>query len=361
MIRSWRHTYPTTALPAQKAAKQKIAPNHNQARAPRGVISNHDKCSRVPVAGNQRIAVIVPCLNEEATIGQVLADFAGTLPGAQLFVIDNNCTDRTARIAAAAGAVVLRETRPGKGHATRKAFRDVDAEIYIMVDGDNTYPARDAIQMLLPILQGTADVVVGARLDAASASEFHWLNRFGNKVLLRTLNLMFRADITDLLSGYRVMTREFVEQVTVLSSGFELETELSILAFERGFRTQEVPVSLRARPAGSTSKIHIVRDGLRILGTILALLRDYRPMSFFGSAGVISILLGLGPGVFVTLEFFKLGTVRIPTAILATAMVLSGLLLILVGVILTALSRRFRELDHRMNLLADQSRPSTKS
>ena len=154
------------------------------------------------------------------------------------------------------------------------------------------------------------------------------------------------------------MTREFVKQAPILSSGFELETELSILAFERGFRTLEVPVTLLPRPAGSSSKIHIFRDGIRILSTILALLRDYRPMSFFGSAGVICILVALGPGVFVTVEFLKTGQVRIPTAVLATGMVLSGLLLVLVGVILTALGRRFREIDHRLNLLSDQSNKS---
>ena len=306
---------------------------------------------------NERIAVIVPCLNEEATIGRVLTDFAATLPDAQLVVVDNNCTDRTAQIARDRGVLVLRETRPGKGHAMRKAFREIDADIYVMVDGDDTYPASDVLQMLPPIRQGAADVVVGARLGVKSASDFHWVNRFGNNILLRTLNLVFRSDVTDLLSGYRVMSREFVKQAPVLSAGFELETELSILAFERGFRTLEVPVTLRARTAGSSSKIHIVRDGVRILSTILALLRDYRPMSFFGSAGVICILVALGPGVFVTVEFLKLGTVRIPTAVLATGMVLSGLLLVLVGIILTALSRRFRELDHRLNLIADQSRP----
>jgi glycosyltransferase involved in cell wall biosynthesis len=304
--------------------------------------------------GNPRVAVIVPCLNEEATIGRVVREFRQVLPQATVVVIDNNCTDATARVAAEAGAQVLRETRPGKGHATRKAFREVDADVYLLVDGDDTYPARDAPRMLEPILRGEADVVVGARLAAETG--FRWVNRLGNVLLLWTLNFVFRASVTDLLSGYRAMTREFVTQAPVLSAGFELETELSVLAFEREFRTVEIPVILRDRPEGSRSKIRVVRDGLRILATILTLLRDYRPLSFFGSAGVLSILLGLIPGTIVTVEFFRFGTVRIPTAVLATGMVLSGLLLILVGVILVALNRRFRELDHRLNLLADQAK-----
>jgi glycosyltransferase involved in cell wall biosynthesis len=305
--------------------------------------------------GNPRVAVIVPCLNEEATIGRVLHAFRAVLPEACLVVVDNNCTDATAQIARDAGAFVLRETRPGKGYATRKAFREVDADVYLLVDGDDTYPAADAPRLLEPITQGVADVVVGARLGGETG--FRWVNRLGNLLLLWALNFVFRARVTDLLSGYRAMTREFVKQTPVLSTGFELETELSILAFERDFRTREIPVSLRARPEGSRSKIRVVRDGFRILATILTLLRDYRPLSFFGSAGVLSILMGLVPGLIVTVEFFQHGTVRIPTAILATGLVLSGLLLILVGVILGALNRRFRELDHRLNLLADQGGP----
>jgi glycosyltransferase involved in cell wall biosynthesis len=305
--------------------------------------------------GNPRVAVIVPCLNEEATIGRVLHDFRAILPEACLVVVDNNCTDATAQIARAAGALVLRETRPGKGYATRKAFREVDADVYLLVDGDDTYPATDALRLLEPITQGVADVVVGARLGGETG--FRWVNRLGNVLLLLTLNFVFRARVTDLLSGYRAMTREFVKQTPILSTGFELETELSILAFERDFRTREIPVSLRARPEGSRSKIRIFRDGFHILTTILTLLRDYRPLSFFGSAGLLSILLGLVPGLIVTTEFFRQGAVRIPTAVLATGLVLSGLLLILVGVILDALNRRFRELDHRLNLLADQDGP----
>lgn len=302
------------------------------------------------------MAVVIPCLNEEATVGQVLRAFRAVLPEATCYVIDNNSVDATARIARDEGAVVLRETRPGKGHAVRKAFREVEADIYLLVDGDDTYPAEEAPGMLRPILEGVTDVVVAARLAADSQSEFRWVNRAGNRLLLGVVNLVFGSTLTDLLSGYRAMSREYVKQAPILSSGFELETELSILAFERGFRTIETPVTLRSRPTGSHSKISVIRDGLRILTAILTLLRDYRPLSFFGGAGIICAIAGLLPGIFVTVEFMERGTVRIPTAVLATGLEVSGLTLILAGVILTALNRRFRELDHRLNLIEDQVR-----
>lgn len=305
-------------------------------------------------AENLRVAVIIPCLNEEPTVAGVLDGFRASLPGAALYVIDNNSSDRTAQIALDHGAIVLRETRPGKGFAVRKAFREVDADVYLLVDGDDTYPAADAMRMLDPILEGSADVVVGARLGADSQSEFRQINRIGNRILLRLLNAVFDAHVTDLLSGYRAMTREFVKQTPVLSVGFELETELSILALEREFRTIEIPVHLRRRPHGSHSKISVVRDGFRILNAIFTLLRDYRPFSLFGWSGVIAAYLGILPGLFVTYEFMQHGTVRVPTAVLATGLVLSGLTLILAGVMLTALNRRFRELDHRLTFLTDE-------
>jgi glycosyltransferase involved in cell wall biosynthesis len=305
-------------------------------------------------AENLRVAVIIPCLNEEATVGGVLEGFRASLPNASLYVVDNNSSDRTAQVALDHGATVLRETRPGKGFAVRKAFREVEADAYLMVDGDGTYSAADAKRMLDPILQGTADVVVGTRLGEDSRSEFRFINRIGNRILLRLLNAVFGAQVTDLLSGYRAMTREFVKQTPVLSVGFELETELSVLALERAFRTVEIPVNLRSRPHGSHSKISVIRDGLRILNAIFTLLRDYRPFSFFGWAGVVTAYLGILPGLFVTYEFMQYGTVRVPTAVLATGLVLSGLLLILVGVMLTALNRRFRELDQRLTFLADE-------
>ena len=304
----------------------------------------------------RRIAVVVPCLNEEATIGLVVRKFRTVLPTAELYVVDNDSTDATERVAREAGATVLRETRRGKGHAVRKAFREVEADIYILVDGDDTYPAEEAPRLIQPILDGDADVVVATRFGGDTRSEFRWVNRLGNRLLLGALNLVFGVRLTDLLSGYRVMTREYVKQAPVLASGFELETELSILAFEREFRTVEIPVRLRSRPEGSHSKIRVLGDGFRILSAILTLLRDYRPLSFFGGLGLLCAVLGLLPGIFVTIEFLERGTVRIPTAVLATGLEVWALTLVLAGVILQALNRRFRELDHRLNLVEDQTR-----
>ena len=304
----------------------------------------------------RRIAVVIPCLNEEATIGLVVRKFRTVLPAADLYVVDNNSTDATERVAREAGATVLRETRRGKGHAVRKAFREVEADIYILVDGDDTYPAEEAPRLIQPIVDGDADVVVATRLGHDTRSEFRWVNRLGNRLLLGALNLVFGVRLTDLLSGYRVMTREYVKQAPILASGFELETELSILAFEREFRTVEIPVRVRSRPEGSHSKIRVMGDGFRILSAILTLLRDYRPLSFFGGLGVLCAVLGLMPGIFVTIEFLERGTVRIPTAVLATGLEVWAITLVLAGVILQALNRRFRELDHRLNLVEDQTR-----
>src|SRR5438309_10431782 len=246
-------------------------------------------------ASNRRVAGVIPCLNEELTIGRVLDGFRTILPGADLYVIDNNSSDQTRQVAAEHGAVVLRETRPGKGFAVRKAFREVEADIYLLVDGDNTYPAEEAGRMIQPILDGTADVVVGTRLGSRSRSELRWVNRAGHRIPLGYLHAVFGARVTDLLSGYRAVTRDFGRHAPVLSAGVELETELSVLALEREFRTVEVPVNLQPRPAGSHSKISVVGDGFRILSAIFTLLRDYRPLSFFGGAGTIRALLALLP------------------------------------------------------------------
>ena len=304
----------------------------------------------------RRIAVIIPCLNEEATVGLVVEKFRSVLPSSSIYVVDNNSTDGTERVARDAGALVMRETRRGKGHAVRKAFREVEADLYILVDGDETYPAEDAPRLLKPLIQDEADVVVATRLGSEEQSELRWINRLGNRLLLGTLNFVFGTQLTDLLSGYRLMTREYVKQAPVLASGFELETELSILAFERGFRTIEIPVRLRKRPPGSHSKIRVWGDGVRILSAILTLLRDYRPLTFFGGLGLVCALLGLAPGIFVTIEFMEHGTVRIPTAVLATGLEVWAITLVLAGVILQALNRRFRELDHRLNLMGDHVR-----
>jgi glycosyltransferase involved in cell wall biosynthesis len=307
-----------------------------------------------------RIAVIIPCLNEALTIAEVIDGMRAAVPGAELVVVDNDSDDATARIAAAHGATVLRERRRGKGNAVRKAFRSVDADVYLLVDGDATYPAQEAMRLLQPLLDDEADVVIGGRLET-QGSQFRRLNRLGNRLFLLTVNAIFGARISDLLTGYRAMSREFVRRSPVLSTGFEIETELTVLALERGFRTIEVPVRLSTRPAGSHSKIRVAHDGLRILNAIFTLLREYRPLTFFGGAGLLAMLLGLVPGIFVTWEFTRTGAVRVPTAVLATGLELVGFFSVMTGVILSTLSRRFREIDYQMaGLEADIGRATAR-
>lgn len=298
-----------------------------------------------------RTAVIIPCFNEEAAIGQVISDFKRELPDANIYVFDNNSVDRTAEIARMAGATVAFEWRQGKGNVVKTMFQEVDADIYIMVDGDATYPAHKVHDLLHPILSCKADMVVGSRL-LDETSDMNGLNRLGNHLFLLAINLIFHARLTDVLSGYRVMTREFIRGICLLSRGFEIETELTIQALTCDMRVVEVPVRLSKRPPGGESKIKIMSDGVKICFTILDLFRTYKPLTVFGGAGALMILIGWIFGLSVILEYLDTGLVpRFPTAILAASLVLSGLLSLSVGLILNTLTRSFREMRAQiMNL-----------
>lgn len=302
-----------------------------------------------------RIAVFVPCLNEELTIGKVIDDFRRVLPAAAIYVIDNDSTDKTREIAVQRGARLLVETRRGKGFAVRTAFRRIDADVYVMVDGDDTYPAEAVTALLEPVLAGRADMTVGSRLGAGTSSAFRPLNRLGNRLYPSLLRFLLRVRLTDILSGFRVMTREFVRGVPIAASGFEIEAELTVKAIERGYRLVELPIELRSRPEGSVSKIRIVSDGWRILWTIILLFRDYKPMTFFGGLGLLFMLAGLVPGWIVITEFLETGLVpRFPSAILAAALELAGILLIAVGLVLSAVVRRFQELETKLDMMSSQ-------
>ena len=301
------------------------------------------------------IAVLIPCLDEGLTIATVVDDFRRELPDAAVWVIDNGSTDGTADIAAARGARVLHESRRGKGFAVRAAFRRIDADAYVMVDGDDTYPAGAVHALLEPVLAGRADMAVGSRTMAGSSSDFRRLNRFANAFYPFVIRLLVHVRLTDVLSGFRAMTREFVEGVPIAAQGFEIEVELTVKAAERHFRIVEVPVDLRARPDGSFSKVSKVGDGSRVLWTIVLLFRDYRPMAFFGGLGLLLMLVGLIPGVVVVAEFLETGLVpRLPSAVLAVALELAGMLSISVGILLSAIKRRFAELESRMEMLSDR-------
>jgi glycosyltransferase involved in cell wall biosynthesis len=304
-----------------------------------------------------RIAVLIPCYNEELTIREVVSQFRAELPEADIYVFDNNSTDRTVEEARAAGALIFHEKRQGKGYVVQTMFRKVSADVYVMVDGDGTYPAPEVHRLIEPILTDEADIVIGSRLHRDANSQFKKRNRLGNRFFLYVFNYTLGASITDMLSGYRAFNRAFVKGVPLFGGGFETETELTIKALNRGFRIVEVPVNLTTRPEGSFSKIRIFRDGFLILNTLLALFRDYKPLTFFGGVGLFIIALGFIPGIIVIYEFFETGLVpRLPSVALAVGLIFCGLLSITVGLILHTIVRRSQELDHQLRTLTDDLR-----
>jgi len=304
-----------------------------------------------------RIAVLIPCHNEELTVAAVVSAFRAQLPQARIYVFDNNSTDGTAERALGAGATVMSEPRQGKGFVVQTMFRRVDADVYVMVDGDGTYPADEVVRLIDPILHDEADMVVGSRLHNETSSEFRAINRWANRLVQTVLNSMFRVKLTDILSGYRAFNRNFVKTLPVFGGGFEIETELTIKAVARGYRIVEIPTALTSRPAGSHSKIKFFRDGFLILNTILALFRDYKPLTFFGTTGAILLLLSFIPGLAVVFEFVKQHTIVRPIlAIFAVGVFLCGLLSISVGLVLHSIARRSQEFDYQIQVLNDELR-----
>jgi glycosyltransferase involved in cell wall biosynthesis len=291
-----------------------------------------------------RIAVILPCRDEAAAIGATVQAFRAALPTATIYVYDNNSRDRTCDHARAAGAVVRCERMQGKGHVVRRMFADVDADIYLLADGDATYDAAAAPAMVRMLCAEQLDMVVGARQSDHDLA-YRRGHRFGNRVLTAMLTLLFGRSFTDVLSGYRVFSRRFVKSFPVLSSGFEIETEISVHALELRLPVAELPTRYAARPIGSASKLATWRDGWRILRTIVTLLRSERPLLFFGSLGVVlaigATLLALP--VFVT--YARTGMVpRLPTALLSTAIMLLAWLSVVCGLILDTVVRGRREM-----------------
>jgi glycosyltransferase involved in cell wall biosynthesis len=307
-------------------------------------------------AENPKIAILIPCYNEELTVGQVVREFREQIPGADIYVFDNNSTDRTVDVARQAGAKIGFERRQGKGYVVQTMFREVDADFYVLVDGDQTYPSVEVHRLLAPVLAGESDMAVGSRLTNQSQSEFKSFNRLGNRFFLNVINFIFRQNLTDILSGYRAFNRRFIKNTPIFGGGFEIETELTIKALEHGYRIIELPIDLRARPAGSSSKIRILHDGFLILSSILTLCRDYKPLTFFGSIGITLILLGLIPIAADGVDFAsKISFLHLPPALIALGLILSGLLMIMVGLVLHTIARRFQELDHQFKILLCES------
>jgi glycosyltransferase involved in cell wall biosynthesis len=297
---------------------------------------------------SMRIAVLVPCFNEEATIATVIADFRKALPSASIFVYDNNSIDRTIVVAREAGAIVRSERRQGKGHVVRRMFADVDADIYILVDGDATYDAASAPKMIEALLAERLDMVVGLRVDQAQAA---WRpgHRMGNWLLTSFLAQVFGPVFKDILSGYRVFSRRFVKSFPVLSDGFEIETELSVYALELALPVIEVETPYYARPEGSASKLNTWRDGFRILGTILKLYRSEKPLRFFTTIGIFLALVSIGLAIPVFVTYLDQGIVpRLPTAVLSMGLMILAMLSMLSGLVLDTVTRGRRE----MKLLA---------
>jgi len=300
-----------------------------------------------------RIAVLVPCFNEEAAVATVVADFRKALPTAEIFIYDNNSSDRTVAVAREAGAEVRSERRQGKGHVVRRMFADVDADIYVLVDGDATYDAASAPRMIDMLLSDHLDMVVGFRVDQVQAA-YRPGHRTGNWMLTSFLSSVFGQAFRDILSGYRVFSRRFVKSFPVLSDGFEIETELTVHALELALPVAEVETPYYARPEGSFSKLNTWRDGLRILGTILKLYRSEKPLRFFSAIGVLLAALAVGLAVPVFITYLEQGIVpRLPTALLSTGLMIVAMLSVSSGLVLDTVTRGRRE----MKLLAYLSQP----
>lgn len=298
-----------------------------------------------------KIAVLVPCYNEGKTIEKVVTDFKRVLPEAVIYVYDNNSTDGTAEIAAKAGAVVRHEYYQGKGNVIRRMFQEVDAECYLMVDGDDTYPAESAREMADKVLERNVDMVVGDRLSSIYFEEnkrpFH---NFGNSIVRWGINTFFKNDIKDIMTGYRAFSYRFVKTFPVLSKGFEIETEMSIHAIDKNMFVENVVIDYRDRPEGSVSKLNTYSDGIKVIGTIVRLFQTYRPLAFFGTVAAILMVLAIGFFIPVWITYADTGMVpNFPTLIVCGFVALASIQSFFAGLILQTMYRKNRQ-DFEMQL-----------
>lgn len=294
-----------------------------------------------------KTAVLIPCYNEELTIEKVVKDFKRELPDAEIYVYDNNSKDKTSEIAQKAGAIVKKEYRQGKGNVVRSMFRDIDADYYIMVDGDDTYPAEFVHKLLEPIINNEADMTIGDRLSngtykSENKRAFHNL---GNNMVRNLINRLFNSNINDIMTGYRAFNAYFVKNIPVLSPGFEIETEMSIHALDKKFLIKEIPIDYRDRPNGSESKLNTFSDGLKVVKTIFLLYKDYRPFIFFLFIAGILFALGLITGIPVIVEFLRTRYIKkVPSAILAVGFIVLSNLFFVSGVILDTIVKQLRQM-----------------
>lgn len=299
---------------------------------------------------NKKIAVLIPCYNESKTIKKVVEDYKKALPEADIYVYDNNSSDHTDEIAKKAGAIVKYEYRQGKGNVIRSMFKDIDADCYLMIDGDDTYPAENAKEMCDLILEKKADMVIGDRLSSTYFTEnkrpFH---NFGNRLVRGLINFLFESDVRDIMTGYRAFSYEFVKTFPVLSKGFEIETEMTIHALDKNFLLKEVKVGYRDRPAGSVSKLNTYRDGFRVLKTIGRLFKEYKPTIFFSLLSLLFLIISFAFGIPIFAEYFKTGLVpRYPTLIFSGFMLMIAIILFACGLILEVVVKKHRQLFELM-------------
>jgi len=292
------------------------------------------------------VAVLIPCYNEEQTIGKVINDFKRELPNAKIYVYDNNSNDRTSEVAREHGAIVRFEPRQGKGNVVRSMFRNIDADVYVMVDGDDTYPAEYVHDVIKPVVNGEANLVIGDRLTNGTyfnenKRQFHG---FGNQLVKNLINSLYKSNIKDIMTGYRAFDRLFVKSMPITSPGFEIETEMSIHALDKKFLIKEVAIDYRDRPEGSESKLNTVSDGIKVLRMIFTLFKDYKPMLFFSSWSILFLVLGLVAGTPVLIEYFQTSFItKVPSAILAVGFVLSSMLSFACGLILDTVAGTHRK------------------
>ena len=304
---------------------------------------------------NKKIAVLVPCYNESQTIAKVVEDFKKVLPTAEIYVYDNNSKDGTDEIARKSGAIVRYEYQQGKGNVVRSMFRDIDADCYILVDGDDTYPAEHAPQMVEWVLEKNVDMVIGDRLSTTYFKEnkrpFH---NFGNKIVRNLINGIFKGNVKDIMTGYRAFSPLFVKNFPVISKGFEIETEMTIYALDKNIYIKELPIEYRDRPEGSVSKLNTISDGMKVLRMIVQLFREYKPLGFFTCIAAIFGIAGIGMFIPVFIDYLNTGLVeRFPTLIVAGFLVVAGLLFWMCGVILQVVVKKHKQLaEVQMNILS---------